>query len=184
MRASSGSSFLPDEACTERNVETKKETIPVLPIMSNVLNIRLQRPSSFPNKSKLNIKFVWKLKMILCVRLLEVINAAGKYLQRAEQKSDTKAVFVLYLFRFRNINQGWNTRSFSVNRNRNTIPVSVDKPAQGWFIKPKPVYVCARRQQKWMGRALHVCTKKALYKDRVTMNFFAHSFLFVASLLF
>ena len=27
-------SFLPDEAHTERNVETKKETIPVLPIMS------------------------------------------------------------------------------------------------------------------------------------------------------
>ena len=86
------------------------------------------------------------------------------------------AVFVLYLFRFRNINQGWNTRSFCVNRNRNTIPVSVDKPAQGWFIKPKPVYVCARRQQKWMGRAL-VCTKKALYKDRVTMNLFCAFFL-------
>ena len=36
VRALSGrkDSFLPDEACTERNVETKKETIPVLPIMS------------------------------------------------------------------------------------------------------------------------------------------------------
>ena len=93
------------------------------------------------------------------------------------QFEPSKAVFVLYLFRFRNINQGWNTRSFCVNRNRNTIPVSVDKPAQGWFIKPKPVYVCARRQQKWMGRVLHVCTKIALYKDRVTMNFFCAFFL-------
>ena len=82
-----------------------------------------------------------------------------------------EAVFVLYIFRFRNINQGWNTRSFCVNRNRNTIPVSVDKPAQGWFIKPKPVYVCARRQQKWMGRGreVHFCASR-IYKESVVQR--------------
>ena len=131
------------------------------------------------------VAYLWK-KTLTTVRFLLIVfrkntsQVASKILVWHKRH---KAVFVLYLFRFRNINQGWNTRSFCVNRNRNTIPVSVDKPAQGWFIKPKPVYVCARRQQKRMGRALHVCTKKALYKDRVTMNFFVHSFLFVASLL-
>ena len=44
-----------------------------------------------------------------------------------------KGLFLLYLFRFRNTNRSENMRSFCVNRNRNSIPVLVYKPGQGWF---------------------------------------------------
>ena len=42
-------------------------------------------------------------------------------------------LFLLYLLRFRKPNQSENTRSFCVNRNRNSIPVLVYKPGQSWF---------------------------------------------------
>ena len=45
----------------------------------------------------------------------------------------TKGLFLLYLFRFRNTNRSENTRSFWINRNRNSIPVLVYKPGQSWF---------------------------------------------------
>ena len=48
-----------------------------------------------------------------------------------------KGLFLLYLFRFRNTNRSENTRSFWVNRNRNSIPVLVYKPGESglrWFM--------------------------------------------------
>ena len=44
-----------------------------------------------------------------------------------------KGLFLLYLFRFRNTNRSENTRSFCVNRNRNSITVLVYKPGQSRF---------------------------------------------------
>ena len=48
-------------------------------------------------------------------------------------KGVPKGLFLLYLFRFRNTNRSENTRSFCVNRNRNSIPVLVYKPGQSRF---------------------------------------------------
>ena len=45
----------------------------------------------------------------------------------------SKGLFLLYLFRFWNTNRSENTRSFCVNRNRNSIPVLVYKPGQSRF---------------------------------------------------
>ena len=41
-----------------------------------------------------------------------------------------KGTFLLYLFRFRNTNRSENTRSFWVNRIRNSVPVLVCRPEQ------------------------------------------------------
>ena len=49
------------------------------------------------------------------------------------ESRESKGLFLLYLFRFRNTNRSENTRSFCVNRNRNSIPVLVYKPGQSRF---------------------------------------------------
>ena len=47
--------------------------------------------------------------------------------------AQTEGLFLLYLFRFRNINGRENTRSFWVNGKRNSIPVLVYKPSWSLF---------------------------------------------------